>query len=165
MDINTHVFWSSQCNKLQQNRCDLSVIIILVMAVICASNVFGDVVNKGCEFMDTFFGKFLALFKEIQKNKEGLWRIKGITMAQWTNVNRNNRFVNPPPLPWLSEISGALHLALPGLTAEGRQADEIQVNFKNLKTHCRSKHSSFRFVSPRYSIITAIPMHSKRFFG
>ena len=42
-------------------------------------------------------------------------------MAQWTNVNRNNRFVNPPPLPWLSEISGALHLALPGLTA-GRQA-------------------------------------------
>ena len=42
-------------------------------------------------------------------------------MAQWTNVNRNDRFVNPPPLPWLSEISGTIHLALPGLTA-GRLA-------------------------------------------
>ena len=34
-------------------------------------------------------------------------------------------FVNPPPLPILCEISGALHLAQPGLTAgwqAGRQA-------------------------------------------
>ena len=68
-----------------------------------------------------FFGKFLALFKVIQKNKEGLWRIKGITMAQWTNINRNNRFVNPPPLSWMSEISGAVHLALLGLMAGSRQ--------------------------------------------
>ena len=37
-----------------------------------------------------------------------------ITMVQWTNVNQNSSFVNPPPLPWLSEISGAVHLALPG---------------------------------------------------
>ena len=50
-------------------------------------------------------------------------------MAQWVNCLRNNIFVNPPPLPLLCEISGALHLAQPGLTA-GRQADEIQVNFK-----------------------------------
>ena len=46
-------------------------------------------------------------------------------MAQWVNprVNhlRNNIFINPPPLPLLCEISGALHLAQPGLTA-GRQA-------------------------------------------
>ena len=45
-------------------------------------------------------------------------------MAQWVNRLRNNIFVNPPPLPLLCEISGALHLAQPGLTA-GRQADEI----------------------------------------
>ena len=42
---------------------------------------------------------------------------------------RNNIFVNPPPLPLLCEISGALHLAQPGLTA-GWLADEIQLIFK-----------------------------------
>ena len=36
------------------------------------------------------------------------------------------------PLPLLHEISGAVHLALPGLTA-GWQADEIQVNFETLE--------------------------------
>ena len=46
-------------------------------------------------------------------------------MAQWVNHLRNNIFVNPPPLPLSCEISGALHLAQPGLTAgrlAGRQA-------------------------------------------
>ena len=42
-------------------------------------------------------------------------------MAQWVNHLRNNIFVNAPPLPLLCEISGALHLAQPGLTA-GRLA-------------------------------------------
>ena len=42
-------------------------------------------------------------------------------MAQWVNHLRNKIFVNPLPLPLLCEISGALHLAQPGLTA-GRQA-------------------------------------------
>ena len=54
-------------------------------------------------------------------------------MAQWVNRLRNNIFVNPPPLPLLCEISGALHLAQPVLRQAGRQAgrhaDEIQVNF------------------------------------
>ena len=55
-------------------------------------------------------------------------------MAQWVNRLRNNIFVNAPPLPLLCEISGALHLAQPGLTA-GRQAgrrntDKFQ-NFQN----------------------------------
>ena len=47
--------------------------------------------------------------------------IKGIAMAQWVNRLWNSIFVNPPPLPLSCEISGALHLAEPGLTA-GRQA-------------------------------------------
>ena len=47
--------------------------------------------------------------------------IKGIAMAQWVNCLRNSIFVNPPLLPLSCEISGALHLAEPGLTA-GRQA-------------------------------------------
>ena len=58
-------------------------------------------------------------------------------MVQWVICLRNNIFVNPPPLPLLCEIFGALHLAQPGLTA-GRQADEIQVNFENFKVGCRS---------------------------
>ena len=66
-------------------------------------------------------------------------------MAQWVNRLRNNIFVNPPPLPLSCEISGALHLVQPGLTA-GRLADEIQVNFEIFKIGCRLKYSSFRFV-------------------
>ena len=42
-------------------------------------------------------------------------------MAQWVNRLRNSIYVNPPPIPLLCEISGAPHLAQPGLTA-GRQA-------------------------------------------
>ena len=38
-------------------------------------------------------------------------------MAQWVNRLRNNIFVNLPPLPLLCEISGALRLAQPSLTA------------------------------------------------
>ena len=38
-------------------------------------------------------------------------------MAQWVNRLRNKIFVNLPPLPLLCEISGALHLAQPGLTS------------------------------------------------
>ena len=68
-------------------------------------------------------------------------------MAQWVNRLRNNIFVNPPPLATLKscEISGALHVAQPGLTA-GWLADEIQVNFEIFKIGCRLKYSSFCFV-------------------
>ena len=38
-------------------------------------------------------------------------------MAQWVNRFRSNIFVNPLPLPLSCEISGALYLAQPGLTA------------------------------------------------
>ena len=70
-------------------------------------------------------------------------------MAQWVNHLRNNIFINPPPLPLLCEISGALHLVQPGLTAvwlAGWQADKIQVNFEIFKVGCRSKYSICRFV-------------------
>ena len=45
-------------------------------------------------------------------------------MAQWANRLQNNIFVNPLPLPLLYEISGALHLAQPGLTA-GKEAGRL----------------------------------------
>ena len=70
-------------------------------------------------------------------------------MAQWVNRLRNNIFVNPPPLPLLCEISGALHLAQPRLTAgrpSVRPSDEIQVYFEIFKIGCRSKYSTYRFV-------------------
>ena len=38
-------------------------------------------------------------------------------MAQWVNHLRNDIFVNLSPLPLSCEISGALHLAQPGLMA------------------------------------------------
>ena len=63
-------------------------------------------------------------------------------MAQWVNRLRNNIFVNLPPLPLSCEISGALHLAQPGLTA-GWQANEIQAAFEIFKIGCRLKYSSF----------------------
>ena len=55
-------------------------------------------------------------------------------MAQWVNRLRNNVFVNPPPLPLLCEISGALHLAQPGVTAgrlAGRQNTGEFQNFQS----------------------------------
>ena len=39
-------------------------------------------------------------------------RIKGIAMAQWVNCLWNNSFVNPPLLPLLCKISGALHFII-----------------------------------------------------
>ena len=66
-------------------------------------------------------------------------------MAQWINRLQNNIFVNPLQLPLLCEISGALHLAQPGLTA-GRLADEIQVNFEIFKVGYRSKYSTCHFI-------------------
>ena len=66
-------------------------------------------------------------------------------MAQWVNRLWNNIFVNLLPLPLSCEISGALHLAQPGLTA-GRLADEIQAYFEIFKVSCRLKYLSFRFV-------------------
>ena len=51
-------------------------------------------------------------------------------MAQWVNRLRNNIFVNPPPLPLLCKISGALHLAQPGFTAGRRNTGEFR-NFES----------------------------------
>ena len=46
-------------------------------------------------------------------------------MAQWVNRLRNNIFVNALPLPLLCEISGALHLVQPGLTAGWRAGGRL----------------------------------------
>ena len=93
-------------------------------------------------------------------------------MAQWVNRLRNNIFVNPPPLPLLCEIFGALHLAQPGLTA-GRQAgrlagwlaDKIQVNFEIFKVGCRSKYSTCRFVNQGTASLQPYQCIPAGFFG
>ena len=56
---------------------------------------------------------------------------KGIAMAQWVNHLQNNIFVKPSPLPLSCEISGALQLVQPGLTA-GWQA---------------GRHTKYRYIS------------------
>ena len=55
-------------------------------------------------------------------------------MAQWVNHLRNNIFVNPPPLPLLCEISGALHLAQPDLTAGRLAVRQNTGDFPNFRT-------------------------------
>ena len=72
-------------------------------------------------------------------------------MAQWVNRLRNKIFVNPPPFSLLCEISGALHLAQPGLTA-GRPSVRLAGRrntgeFRIFKVGCRSKYSTCRFVN------------------
>ena len=51
-------------------------------------------------------------------------------MAQWVNCLRNKIFVNSLPLPLLCEISGALHLAQPGLMAGRQNTGEFR-NFQS----------------------------------
>ena len=53
--------------------------------------------------------------------------IKANDMVQWTNVIEN-RFMNLPSLPWQHEMSGNIHLVLPGLLA-GRQTNFIILKF------------------------------------
>ena len=99
-----------------------------------------------------FFVMFSPSYTPMEEERKP-WTMKGITMAQWKILNRNNSFVNPTRLPVSCEISGAVHLAQPGLTW-GRQAgwlaswqaDEMLVNFEYFKALCRSKHSTFCFV-------------------
>ena len=55
-------------------------------------------------------------------------------MAQWVNRLRNKIFVNPLPLPLLCEISGALHLAQPGLTAGWQAGRQNTGEFQNFQS-------------------------------
>ena len=89
-------------------------------------------------------------------------------MAQRVNRLRNKIFVNPPPLPLLCEISGALHLVQPGLTAgrpSVRPADEIQVNFEIFKVGCRSKYLTCRFVNQGTASFQPYQCIPASFFG
>ena len=63
-------------------------------------------------------------------------------MAQWTNLQRTEIFVNAKQMYITCEKSGGLHIAEPGLMA-GSQADEIWARLEILKA---SKYSIFRFV-------------------
>ena len=84
-------------------------------------------------------------------------------MVQWMNLQWIDRFVNLMQLYIPYGNSGGLHLAEPGLTAgwlAGWLADKIQAKSKNFKTFCRIEYSIFCFVYPRYSIVSAILIHS-----
>ena len=66
-------------------------------------------------------------------------------MAQWTNLERIEKFINWMRLHIFCEKSGGLHLAEPGFTA-GRLADEIWAMLEILKAFCRLKYLIFHFI-------------------
>ena len=55
-------------------------------------------------------------------------------MAQLVNRLLNKIFVNAPPLPFLCEISGALHLAQPGLMAGWQAVRRNTGEFRNFQS-------------------------------
>ena len=55
-------------------------------------------------------------------------------MAQWVNRLLNNIFINPQPLPLLCEISGALHLVQPSLTASWLAGRRNTGEFQNFQS-------------------------------
>ena len=65
-------------------------------------------------------------------------------MVQWVNSLRNNSFVNATGLPLLCLISGAVHLAQPGLML-GRQAGQLTGWLADWQTKSRrfSRFSKF----------------------
>ena len=91
-------------------------------------------------------------------------------MAQWVNRLRNNIFVNLPPLPLSCEISGALHLAQPGLTAgwqAGRQAGRRNTGgFRNFQNWLYAEIFEFSLcltkIQHHYSLTNAF---QRVFFG
>ena len=101
------------------------------------TNVLCDIISSITAYQH--FHEFLTLFKGMKNKEKGNGRIKGIIMMQWTNLNQNSSFINPPQLPLLCEISGVIRLALAlvlvqvGLTSSWL-ADEVQVNFEIFKT-------------------------------
>ena len=62
--------------------------------------------------------------------------MKGITMAQWINLFRNNGFVLWMPITFLVRKIGFIHIAELGLTAGGRQVvvRQNKVNLENFKS-------------------------------
>jgi len=75
--------------------------------------------QKPLQSIDTSFASFTPSYKGEEKGKKR-W-IKRKTMTQWMNIFQNSRFVNYTQLSFLCEKSGAIALALLGLTA-GRLA-------------------------------------------
>ena len=78
--------------------------------------------------------------------------MKRITMAQWKNLNRYSSFVNPPRLPFFCEISGALLLALPGLTA-GWQAGRLAGRQAGCQTKSVSIYKILKFATDQNSYV------------
>ena len=62
------------------------------------------------------FSEIHTLLKEYRRTRKGM-KDKRNHHSAVGKSSSDNIFVNPSPLPLLCEISGALHLAQPGLTA------------------------------------------------
>ena len=82
--------------------------------------------------------------------------MKGLTMVQWINLNRNNRSVLAHRYFVLWEKPGPILLQLVGIMV-GRQADEIQVDFESFKILYRHNYSDFQC-----NVTTVLELHFSR---
>ena len=99
------------------------------------------------------FSPFCSPVKE--KGKQ--WRIKGLTMEQWINLNQNNRSVLAHQYSVLWEKTSPILLLVVVLMAQrltGRLADNILVGFKIFKVLYQLNYSGF-YLQCYYSIRTA----------
>ena len=103
------------------------------------------VISRSCNSaIITFEGEIHTLLKDKEEQGRGK-KDKTNRHGAVDKSSSEQHFRKSLPSPLSCEISGALHLAQPGLTA-GRLADKIQVNFKNFRIRYRSMCLTFRFV-------------------
>ena len=88
--------------------------------------------------------------------------MKGLTRAQWINLNRNNRCVLANQCSVMCEKIGPILPPLVGLTA-GKLADEIWVDFEILKLLYRLIYSEFYFVLYHCYFTAVLELHSVGF--
>ena len=100
----------------------------------------------------------LFTFCSPAKEKEKQGRMKELTMAQWRNLDQNNRSVLARWYSVLWEKTGHILLPLDSLTAgrEESMVDEIQMGFKVFKILNRCNYLGFYFVYYRWNITTII---------
>ena len=85
--------------------------------------------------------------------------MKGLTKAQWINLNQNNRSVLAHRYSVLLEKTGPILPSLVGLRQGGRAADRMWVGFKIFKILYRLNYSSFYFVYYHSNVTTVLELH------
>ena len=87
-------------------------------------------------------------------------------MAQWINLNWNNRSVLEHQYSVMGEKTGLILLPLVDVTTgregRGRPADEMWVGFEIFKILYRLNYSSFYFICYHSNVTTVLELHFSR---